>query len=147
MFLFARLYPECWLEICLTNVLYDTALNHTWKIYIISISVQSVMKGNNVLNVQALHTYIQKTLYHDRTKQYTHIHTLVDDQYLAGWPPRKIILSSESMCKSIEIWSINKYIIIIIINNLCSNSEEKKLANNHLHVIITSTYKNTTSTH
>ena len=39
-----------------------------------------------------------------QTKQYTHAHThthtaqtLVGDQYLAGWPPRKTIRSSESM--------------------------------------------------
>ena len=40
-----------------------------------------------------------------QTKQYTHTHTaraLLGGQYLAGWPPRKTIRSSESMRKSIE---------------------------------------------
>jgi hypothetical protein len=52
-----------------------------------------------------------------QTKQYTPAHahtarTLVGDQCLAGRPPKKTIRSPESMRKSIEIWSVNKYITI-----------------------------------
>ena len=48
-------------------------------------------------------------------EQYSHIaRTLVEGQYLAGWPPRKTIRSSESMRENIEIWSGGKYIIITI---------------------------------
>ena len=33
---------------------------------------------------------------------------------MAGRPPRKIIRSSDSMCQTGEIWSVNKYIRIRI---------------------------------
>ena len=52
-----------------------------------------------------------------QTKQYNHPHTtrtLDGGQYLAGWPLRKTIRSSESMRKGMEIWSVNKSIKITI---------------------------------
>jgi hypothetical protein len=53
------------------------------------------------------------------THTHTHTaHTLVGGQYSAGWPPRNTIRSSESMRRSIEKWSVDKYIKITILHKL-----------------------------